>query len=53
MNIAGQYEGVKRERARKEGSRERGEIEREIKEKGEKEVMTTRKVEWLNGSMER
>jgi len=53
LNIAGQYEGVKRERARKEGSRERGEIEKEIKEKEKKEVMTTRKVEWLNGSMER
>jgi hypothetical protein len=36
---------VRRERARKEGSRERGEIEKEIKGKGKKELMTGGNVE--------
>ena len=53
MNIAGQYEGVRRERTKKKGSRERGEVEKEIKEKGKKEVIAGGKVERLKGSMER
>lgn len=55
MNIAGQYEGVRKERARERGRRGIGreeKSEREIKEKEKKDVITGRKVERVKGSME-
>jgi len=53
LNIAGQYERVRRVRARKEGSRERGEKRERNKRERKKEVMTGRKVEMVKGSVER